>query len=257
MQVRVITIGVGIILGTTHQRADLFGKDYVDNAAKQCVARVQGPPPRRLLGDIPLHPVYNLPDLEDAPTTIKWPKFRAAVKEMKLMAGSMAIGKPGDSGGRQEFDALPEHMVNEWRKKFRDIKDEWLSRGVRIEWHIIEGFVLYYDPEVVKSLDIRFFLRSPGSVLKRRRESRRYVQPDGTVWVDPPHFWEHLAYPAYIRSHSHFFCNGDIEQGAPSQEAKSANLIMLEGEGTAQGLSPQDIFQRAAHVILQESGCKH
>lgn len=77
----------------------------------------------------------------------------------------MAIGKPGDSGGRvscislanaifvilthilqPEFDALPEHMVNEWRKKFRDIKDEWLSRGVRIEWHIIEGFVLYYDP---------------------------------------------------------------------------------------------------------------
>lgn len=38
-----------IMVGATHQRADLFGKDYVDNAAKQCVARVQGPPPRRKL----------------------------------------------------------------------------------------------------------------------------------------------------------------------------------------------------------------
>jgi hypothetical protein len=41
--------------------------------------------------------------------------------------------------------------------------------------------------------------------------------------------------------------------GSPSQEAKSANLIVLDGEGTAQGLSSEDIFQHAARTILLKS----
>lgn len=72
---------------------------------------------------------------------------------------------------------------------------------------------------------------------------------DGSTWVDPPHFWERFGYPGYVRSHSHLF-QGEIDTGPLSSIAISANIILLDGEGTKQNLSHEDIFQHAARAIL-------
>lgn len=239
---------------------------------------------------LPLHPVYNIPDAEDARGAINWPRFRAAVKdirssfrsidfaateelnksgvdksESKLSVGCLnhatetqppimyatprAQGKPP----QREFGAVCDSVIDEWNGKFRRIEEEWLSRGVRIQWCIVEGFVLYYDAKVVKNLDVQLFIRSPGSVLQKRRLSRQYTSSDGSAWKDPPHYWEHIAYPAYIRAHSHLFHGGDVDAGPLSRKARSSNLIVLDGEGTAQALSSEDIFQLAARSICEQS----
>lgn len=62
-----------------------------------------------------------------------------------------------------------------------------------------------------------------------------------------------MAFPAYIRAHTHFFNGGDVESGSPSDQAKSAGLIVLEGEGTTPGLSLHAIFEHAAGAIILKS----
>lgn len=45
---------------------------------------------------------------------------------------------------------------------------------------LVDGFLLYTDPSVVKELDVRLFLRAPYEKLKARREARSgYVTLDG------------------------------------------------------------------------------
>jgi nicotinamide/nicotinate riboside kinase len=127
------------------------------------------------LQNVPLHPVYNMLDPEDARGAIDWPRFRAAVKDFVTMAYS-AVKLAGLDRGKslveysyysaeaqslnikvlqQEFGVLSDRMINEWRENFRQIEEEWLSRDVIIRWCIIEGFLLYYD--AVREL---FFFKS-------------------------------------------------------------------------------------------------
>ena len=45
---------------------------------------------------------------------------------------------------------------------------------------LVDGFLLYPDPSVVKELDVRLFVRAPYEKLKARREARSgYVTLDG------------------------------------------------------------------------------
>ncbi|KAG9087635.1 ribosylnicotinamide kinase [Ceratobasidium sp. UAMH 11750] len=134
---------------------------------------------------------------------------------------------------------LPDGLLGDWRNRFRKVQEERMSQGMKIEWRIVEGFVLYYDPEIIKGLDVPVFLRSPSHVLQKRSSGRECPQSDGTVWVAPPNYWDQLTYPAYIRAHSHLFHDGDVDQGTA---IKSFNLIVLDGEGTERNLSFEEFF---------------
>ena len=49
---------------------------------------------------------------------------------------------------------------------------------------------------------------------------------EGTLWRDPPHYWEQIVYPAYLDAHRDLFQDGDVEAGEPSSNVPG--LMMLE-----------------------------
>lgn len=44
--------------------------------------------------------------------------------------------------------------------------------------------------------------------------------PDGPMWRDPPLYWEHIVWPAYVKAHSHLFINSNIETGLLKPEVE-------------------------------------
>ncbi|RHZ90245.1 hypothetical protein Glove_2g10 [Diversispora epigaea] len=79
------------------------------------------------------------------------------------------------------------------------------------EWHfvIIDGFLLYWDAEVIKELDIKSFISADHDVLKKRREERKgYVTREG-YWVDPPNYFNDVVWPEHVKYNSHLLRESD------------------------------------------------
>ncbi|KAF8599698.1 hypothetical protein BDV93DRAFT_448845 [Ceratobasidium sp. AG-I] len=205
---------------------------------------------------VPIHPEYGIPDFDNPASTIEWARFRAAVTEIKTKT-SFSGGIPSSDSFEPGQDLAPDgssSVISEWRTLFQEVGRDWLARNIRIEWRIVEGFVLFYNDEVVKNLDVQMFLRSPGHVLQQRRLDRSYPSDvDGEAWVEPPNYWEQIAYPAYIEAHSHLFHKGDVEAGNLSREARTLGLLVLDGQGTEQNLSFEELFKMAASAVLLKS----
>lgn len=49
---------------------------------------------------------------------------------------------------------------------------------------------------------------------------------EGSLWRDPPNYWEQIVYPAYLEAHKEVFVDGDVEHGAPTDKVKG--LVLLE-----------------------------
>jgi len=69
--------------------------------------------------------------------------------------------------------------------------------------------------------------------------------PEGTLWRDPPHYWEQIVYPAYVRAHQALFEGGDVEQGAPTRKVERLMLF----EGNTVGM--QEILNRVMETVVQ------
>ena len=74
---------------------------------------------------------------------------------------------------------VPDHVVEIMQEDV--VKGNLVKRGDGdIVLCLVDGFLLYADPAVVKELDIRLLVRSPYEKLKARREARSgYVTLDG------------------------------------------------------------------------------
>lgn len=96
-------------------------------------------------------------------------------------------------------------------------------------------------------------MRVPEEVLRKRRHERHgyhtagwshylfsyftaalmfIVQsdPEGSLWRDPPHYWEQIVYPAYVRANEHLFEGEDVERGILKPDY-AEEFILLSGEG--------------------------
>ena len=51
--------------------------------------------------------------------------------------------------------------------------------------------------------------------------------PEGTLWRDPPEYWEQIVWPAYVDAHQGMLEGGDIEHGQPNGTVPG--LILFEG----------------------------
>jgi nicotinamide/nicotinate riboside kinase len=72
-----------------------------------------------------------------------------------------------------------------------------------------------------------------------RRSSARRVSlsalgvqsdPEGSLWRDPPHYWEQIVWPAYVEAHTGLFAAGDLARGAPAPVAPSTSAAVLDGD---------------------------
>jgi nicotinamide/nicotinate riboside kinase len=62
--------------------------------------------------------------------------------------------------------------------------------------------------------------------------------PEGSLWRDPPHYWEQIVWPAYVEAHSGLFVDGDLARGAPAPVLPSTSAALLDGSGDARDGGP-------------------
>jgi nicotinamide/nicotinate riboside kinase len=73
--------------------------------------------------------------------------------------------------------------------------------------------------------------------------------PEGALWRDPPHYWEQIVWPAYLRAHRDVFVNGDVETGRSS--GKIGGLVVVEGMNTTMGEMVDVVCEKLKRELIQ------
>ncbi|KAH9847182.1 P-loop containing nucleoside triphosphate hydrolase protein [Lenzites betulinus] len=208
-------------------------------------------PPQEL---IPLHPVYGVQDWDRAEGAIDWPRMVKALKEVKRTGEIPPEHISHDHLNEQKDVPITEDVYQKWKVYFARVQEEHKKKGEEIKWVLVDGFLLYWSPEVVDKLDVRVFLRVPHDVLKQRRHERHgyhtavQSDPEGSLWRDPPNYWEQIVWPAYVEAHAGIVENGDVELGKPNGTV--SGLILLDGLELSMG----DMVDRVCGVLENASG---
>ncbi|KAH7912288.1 P-loop containing nucleoside triphosphate hydrolase protein [Hygrophoropsis aurantiaca] len=197
---------------------------------------------------LPLHPVHNVRDWDAAPGAIDWPRLTKFLKAVK-QDGKIPPGHISHDHLNEQKDApIPDDVFERLHAEFKHITEEKEKLGEKIIWGILDGFLLYWHQEVIDELDARIFLRVPHDVLKKRREERQIYftaesASEGTMWKDPPQYWEHIVYPAYVDAHAPMFENGDVENGN-YVDGTVRGLVVLDGNMTM-----EEMVERSCEVL--------
>lgn len=72
---------------------------------------------------------------------------------------------------------------------------------------------------------------------------RVQTDPEGTLWQDPPNYWENIVWPAYVDAHKGVFENGDVEHGKLTGGIE--DLVLLE----TLEISMTEAVERCCQVI--------
>ncbi|OWZ65212.1 hypothetical protein AYX15_03274 [Cryptococcus neoformans] len=196
----------------------------------------------------------DLQDWDDPDTCILWSEFRALLRQVRE-TGRVGDHETHDHLNKENKIEVDEQVFERWQRGFEELTKQQREQGVELIWVIVDGFVLYYDKDVVDMLDIRIFLRVPYDVLKDRREERQvYVlqHPDdaaeGGVWIDPPEYFDKIVWPGYLKAHAHVF--KDPAGGELKQEwgPKGRDLhVIRPGEGE-EGMT--EAFDKGCEAIV-------
>ncbi|RUP43246.1 hypothetical protein BC936DRAFT_137435 [Jimgerdemannia flammicorona] len=162
--------------------------------------------------DIPIDPATNLINW-DCPSALDFPALVRLLHHARAAGGTLP--DTHDSKEDRNIPTNPPVAVREDRMltfqnsvyeilggSARDAEDGWA-------FVIVDGFMLYWDEEVMRELDIRVFVRGAYETLKRRREERQgYVTIEG-YWVDPPGYFDSIVWPEYLKWNGHLFTGQD------------------------------------------------
>ncbi|KAG6897724.1 hypothetical protein C0992_011934 [Termitomyces sp. T32_za158] len=225
-------------------------------------------PPQEL---VPIHPVYNVQDWDAAPGAILWPKLVRFLREVKVSGKIPSDHRSHDHLNEQKEIKVDDEVRNRWIEVFEGIRQKREQEGEKIIWGLVDGFLLYWNQEVIDQLDVRIFLRVPEPVLRKRRHERHgYHTAEGSLWRDPPGYWEQIVYPAYVDAHRDVFVDGDVEKGLAGEKAKGLMVIdslemsmdkavcelssmaqvIVVGGGLAGLSAAHTLLERGANVLL-------
>jgi len=200
-------------------------------------------PPQEL---VPVHPVYKVQDWDAPAGAIQWPRMVNFLKEIKRTGVIPPDHRSHDHLNEQKLVDLSEETKLRWSTTFQEMQQDAEQTGDKITWGLVDGFLLYWHPDVYEQMDVRIFLRIPESVLKQRRHERHgYHTAEGSLWRDPPQYWEQIVWPAYLEANKHLFANGDVEHGGPSEKVQ--RLVMING--IEMGMA--ELIQRCCEVLKE------
>ncbi|KAF6760110.1 hypothetical protein DFP72DRAFT_843635 [Ephemerocybe angulata] len=200
---------------------------------------------------VPIHPIHGVQDWDAAPGAISWQRLNDTLREIKQTGRMPPDHRSHDHLNEQKEiaidDVLKERLVADLKKAQQSVLTK---TGAKTIFGILDGFLLYWNEDVISQLDVRIMLRVPEKVLKQRRHERHgyhtavQSDPEGSLWRDPPGYWEDIVWPAYVDAHKDLFVDGDVENGQLSGE-KVENLVLLD---TLQ-LSMSDAVDKSCKVI--------
>ncbi|KDQ28011.1 hypothetical protein PLEOSDRAFT_158119 [Pleurotus ostreatus PC15] len=178
--------------------------------------------------EVPLHPVHGVQDWDSAPGAISWARMVTFLRHVKETGVIPPDHRSHDHLNEQQVVPVPDELADKWRAHFQTLQQKLEAETKeKIIWGLVDGFLLYWNHDVVDQLDVKFFLRVPHDALKKRRHDRHgYHTAEGALWRDPPQYWENIVYPAYVEAHRHLFVDGDVEHGKLASDADK--LVLLE-----------------------------
>jgi len=181
-------------------------------------------PPQEL---VPMHPVYGVQDWDSPAGCIQWDRMVSFLNKVRATGGKIPPEHYShDHLNEQKEVPVSPGVIERWAEEFRRIGEEREKEGERVVWRLLDGFLLYWNREVVDHIDVRVLLRAPHDVLRQRRHERHgYHTAEGELWRDPPNYWEQIVWPAYIEAHKHVFENGNWESGASSGNVEDLLII--------------------------------
>ncbi|KAL8293158.1 hypothetical protein RQP46_000852 [Phenoliferia psychrophenolica] len=199
-------------------------------------------PPSEL---VPMHPTLNLQDWDDAPGAILWEKQRKTLHHLRSTGSLPPEHSSHDHLNEQIPVPIPAQVNDEWRAKFEALQREMGEDDIL--YVICDGFLMMYDAESVREFDVRIFVREEYAVLKRRREERHgYHTAEGSLWQDPPGYWDDIVWPAYLSAHRAQFLAGDVENGQPDPTAIEGLVLLEAGQ-----LGMEEMVRKACEVIYE------
>ncbi|RLV95415.1 Nicotinamide riboside kinase [Spathaspora sp. JA1] len=95
---------------------------------------------------------------------------------------------------------------------------------------MVDGFMLFHNPEIFNLFDIKLFFHANYETLKQRRESRSGYQTLDSVWVDPPHYFDNIVWPAYEQSHKYLFEQNDIGNPLKQDVIEKYNIVDINND---------------------------
>jgi len=186
-------------------------------------------PPQAL---IPIHPEYRVQDWDSPEGCMQWDQMVSFLQKIRASSGEI----PPDHYSHDHLNEQGEvpvspGVIERWTEEFRRIGEEREKGGEKVTWVLLDGFLLYWNRDVVDQIDVRVLLRAPHDVLRQRRHERNgyhtavQTDPEGELWRDPPRYWEQIVWPAYIEAHKHVFESGNWESGASSGNVEDLLII--------------------------------
>ena len=107
--------------------------------------------------------------------------MRKFLKEVKDTGTIPDWHKSHDHLNEQKDVPVKEGVFARWKGKFDKLAKQFEERGETVIWGLVDGFLLYWDEEVIDSLDARIFLRVSYDVLKQRRHERHGYHTAGNL----------------------------------------------------------------------------
>ncbi|CAG8607972.1 13816_t:CDS:2 [Funneliformis caledonium] len=107
----------------------------------------------------------------------------------------------------------------------------------------IDGFLLYVNPDVIKQLDIKLFLKADYDTVKKRRETEYGKKLLGRRWVDPPNYFDQMVWPNYIKANDHIINRSGGENDLLN------DLIVLESNSLS---TLSENIEKVVKVILEK-----
>jgi nicotinamide/nicotinate riboside kinase len=208
-------------------------------------------PPQEL---IPIHPIWNVQDWDAAEGAIDWPRLVSFLHKVKDTGEIPPDHRSHDHLNEQKDVPITDEVYRRLKDTFEQLEIQMKGRGERIVWGLVDGFLLYWDNNIIDQLDVRIFLRVPHDILHKRRHERHgyhtaaQSNSEGSLWRDPPHYFEYIVYPAYVAAHAELFEGGDIESGKPSGR-KVENLVLIDGLD----MEMSDVVEKCCKMLFDEA----
>ncbi|GAA5897713.1 ribosylnicotinamide kinase [Sporobolomyces salmoneus] len=183
---------------------------------------------------VPMHPVHGFQDWDDPAGAIEWDRQREAIRSLRRTGEIPGEHASHDHLNEQVPVPIDGELERKWKEKFTELFEEMEKENREKPSVVIaEGFLMLYDEETVKEIDSRFFVREDYATLKKRRHDRHgyhtavQSDPEGSLWRDPPDYWDLCVWPAYLKAHRPLFKSEQVETGS-IDENKIEGVRILE-----------------------------
>ncbi|KAG0204460.1 ribosylnicotinamide kinase [Mortierella sp. GBA30] len=148
---------------------------------------------------IPLDPKTGLANW-DCPEAIDFKSLIMTLEHVRehgqFPEGFDSLEEKNPVGSNEKSTPIPQQVLDELKEEIMGQIPE--KEKASTKFVILDGFILYVDEVLRRTLDVKFFLTAPYEVLKERRESRKgYATLEG-YWEDPPGYFDDVVWPNYL-----------------------------------------------------------